>query len=230
MARPTIDGEIRNERGKNDARRVRMGGRVPGSLYGPGGDAVALSLDPRQLIAALHEHGHNTIFDLNLKGGAISPAMMVEAQIEPVKGKLLHVDLKRIAMDRKLRVAVPVIVTGEAKGVKTQGGLMEVVLREVHIECLPSDIPDEITVDASNLALNEAIRLGDVQTILGDKVTLVGDAHAVVAHVVSPKAEEVAPVAAAEAGAEPEVIKKGKGEEGAEAAEPAKAEKGEKKK
>ncbi len=241
MERPIIEGEIRSERGKNAARRVRASGKVPGVLYGAGGETMALTLDPRQLLAMLHSQaGHNTIFDLRLKNGDSSPAMIVESQVEPVKSRLLHVDLKRIAMDRKLRVSVPVIITGEAKGVKTQGGLMEVVLREVEVECLPADIPDHITVAADDLALNDAVRLSDLQQGLGDKVVLVGDAHAVICHVVTPKAEEVAPAAevAAEAPTEPEVIKKGKaaeeGEEGAEATgkseKPEKGEKGEKKK
>ena len=230
MERPTIDGEVRNERGKNAARRVRAAGRVPGVLYGAGGETLALSLDPRQLIAALHTHGHNTIFDLRLKNGDFSPAMMVESQFEPVKGKLLHVDLKRIAMDRRLRVSVPVTITGDAKGVKTQGGLMEVILREVEVECLPSEIPDQITVAVDNLELNQAVRISDLQNIIGEQAQLVGDAHAVVCHVVTPKAEVVpAAEVAAEAPAEPEVIKKGKTtEEGAEAAEA--GEKAEKKK
>ncbi|MBI2815337.1 MAG: 50S ribosomal protein L25 [Acidobacteria bacterium] len=221
MERPTIDGEIRNERGKNAARRARAAGRVPGVLYGAGGGTLALSLDPRQLIAALRTHGHNTIFDLRLKDGDSSPAMMVESQFEPVKGKLLHVDLKRIAMDRRLRVSVPVIVAGDAKGVKTQGGLMEVVLREVELECLPSDIPDQITVAVDDLELNQAVRISDLQNIIGEKAQLVGDPQAVVCHVVTPKAEIAAATEiVAEAPVEPEVIKKGKGaEEGAEAAE-----------
>jgi large subunit ribosomal protein L25 len=230
MERPAIEGEVRNERGKNAARRVRASGRVPGVLYGAGGETVAVALDPKQLTAALHTHGHNTIFDLQLSGGATSPAMMVEAQFEPVKGKLLHVDLKRIAMDRKLRVSVPVNITGDAKGVKTQGGLLEVVLHEVDLECLPADIPDQIAVAVDDLELNQAVRISDVQAMLGEKVHLLGDAHAVICHVVTPKAEVVpAAEAVAEAPAEPEVIKKGKAaEEGAEAAEGEKTEKAEK--
>jgi large subunit ribosomal protein L25 len=164
-----------------------------------------------------------------MKDGAASPAMLVETQFDPVKGTLLHVDLMRIAMDRKLKVSVPVHVTGEAKGVKTQGGILEVVAREVEIECLPADIPDQITVSVENLMLNEAIRISDLQQGLGEKVQLTGDPHSVIVHVVTLKAEEVAPVAA-EAGAtpaEPEVIKKGKATEEGEGAEP---EKGEKKK
>jgi large subunit ribosomal protein L25 len=184
----------------------------------------------------LHSHsGHNTIFELTLKNGDSWPAMVVEEQYEPVKGMLLHLDMKRIALDRKLRVAVPIVTTGEAKGVKTQGGILEVVTRQVEIECLPSDIPDRITVAVDELMIGDPIRLGDLQKNLGEKVTLVGDAQAVICHVVAPMAEEVAPApgAGAEAAAEPEVIKKGKAvEEGAEgaaeAAKPEKAEKSEK--
>jgi large subunit ribosomal protein L25 len=244
MERPKIEAEIRSDRGKNAARRVRMAGHVPGVLYGAGAESLALTLEPRQILAALHSHtGHNTIFELSMKNGDSCPAMVVEEQYEPVKGKLLHLDLKRIALDRKLRVSVPIVTTGEAKGVKIQGGILEVVTRLVEIECLPSEIPDHIAVAVDELMIGEPIRLGDLQKGLGEKVSLVGDAHAVICHVVAPAAEEVAPVVgvAAEAGAEPEVIKKGKageeGEEGAAEAEkaeksekPEKSEKGEKKK
>ncbi len=232
MARPNIEADVRTEKGKNAARRARMGGKVPAVLYGAGGETVALSLDPRPLLAGLHsQSGHNTIFDLKLKGGESSPAMVVEEQYDPVKGRLLHVDLKRIAMDKRLKVAIPIITTGEAKGVKQQSGILEVVMREVDVECLPGDIPEHITVAVDDLSLNQAIRVADLQKGLGEKVRLVGDANAVIVHVVSPKEEVVAtPEAAAAAPAEPEVIKKGKtAEEGEEKAEPEKAEKAEKK-
>src|SRR5579885_1932449 len=129
MARPNIEADVRTEKGKNAARRARMGGKVPAVLYGAGGETVALSLDPRPLLAGLHsQSGHNTIFDLKLKGGEASPAMVVEGQYDPGKGRLLHVDLKRIAMDKRLKVAIPIITTGEAKGVKQQSGILEVVM------------------------------------------------------------------------------------------------------
>ena len=237
MERLTLEGEIRIERGKNAAHRVRRAGRIPGVLYGAGIETQALTLDPRALMAALHSHtGQNTIFDLRLKNGDSSSAMIVETQFEPVRGHLLHVDLKRIALDRKLKVSVPIATTGEAKGVKIEGGILEVVLRQVEVECLPVDIPDHITVPVDELGLGQAIRVADLQMGLGEKVQLLGDPTAVICHVVAPKAEEVAPVAevAAEGAAEPEVIKKGKavaeGEEGAEPEKPEKAEKGEKKK
>jgi len=228
MGRPNIEAEIRTERGKNAARRARQTGRVPGVLYGARGETLSLLLDPGPLMAALHSQtGRNTIFDLRLKGGETSPAMVVETQFEPVKGKLLHLDLKRIAMDQKLKVAVPIVTTGEAKGVKTQGGILEVVLRSVEVECLPTDIPDHITVAVDELMIGDAVRLSDLQKGLGEKALLLGDPTAVICHVVAPKEEEVKPAeeVAAEAPAEPELIKKGKAAEGEE--EPA-AEAGEK--
>jgi large subunit ribosomal protein L25 len=200
-------------------------------------------VNPGQLIAALHSQaGRNTIFDLRLRSGETSPAMVVETQFEPVRGQLLHLDLKRIAMDRKLKVSVPIITSGEAKGVKTQGGILEVVLRSVEVECLPTDIPDNITVAVDELMIGDAVRAADLQKGLGEKAVLVEDPNAVICHVVQPKMEEeVKPAAeaAAEGPAEPELIKKGKAaeegeEEQAEAAEksekPEKREKREKEK
>jgi len=231
MARPSIEAEVRNERGKNAARRARAKGRVPAVLYGAGADTLVLALDPRPLLMALHSAtGHNTIFDLRLGSGDATPAMVVEEQYEPIKGKLLHVDLKRIAMDKKLRVSIPIVTQGESKGVKQQGGILEVVLRSVEGECLPNDIPDHITVAVDELGLNDAIRLADLQKGLGDKVLLMGDPTAVICHVVTPKEEVVAaPEVVATAPTEPEVIKKGKATEEGEGAEPEKGEKAEKK-
>lgn len=226
MARLSIQAELRSERGKNAARRVRVTKQIPGILYGAGADAVAVKLDPKQIFAVLRSHsGHNTILDVQLKGGETSAAMIVDTQFEPIKSTILHVDLKRIAMDQKLRVSVPVHTTGEPKGVKQQGGIFEVVLREVEIECLPADIPDEITISAAELALGESLRIADLQAVLGATVQLVGDPHAVVCHVVTPRAEALPTAEAAEATAEPEVIKKGKAEEGEAAAEGDKAKK-----
>src|SRR5690349_8111212 len=147
-----LEAQPRAAGNKNQARRVRRGGQVPGVLYGAGKDAVPVSVDPRQVQRILHsESGHNTIFDLALKEGEQTKAMIVDWQYEPVKGKLLHVDLKRIAMDRKLRVKVPIVMRGEAAGVKQQGGILEQVLREVEVECLPADIPSHIDADVSEL-------------------------------------------------------------------------------
>src|SRR6266446_6637821 len=224
---------------KNVARRVRMGGNIPGVLYGAGKQSLPVTLDPRQVTRILHSAtGHNTIFDLAVEGGESTKAMIVDWQYEPIKSHLLHIDLKRIAMDQKLTVSVPIVLKGEAAGVKQQGGILEQILREV--ECLPGDIPSAIEADVSELVFGKVLRVSDL-THDDKKIHLITDANQPVAHITTVK-EEVAPAAdavaadAAAAPAEPEVIKKGKqeveGEEGAEAApeKPEKAEKKEKEK
>jgi large subunit ribosomal protein L25 len=229
----TLEAEPRSSGNKNEARRVRRGGKIPAVVYGAGKNATPVSVDPRQVARILHSAtGHNTIFDLALDGDR-TKAMIVDWQYEPIKGSLLHIDLKRIAMDQKLRVMVPIVLKGEAEGVKQQGGILEQMLREVEIECLPQDIPSEITADVTGLVFGKVLRVEDLPHV--GTLKFITDANQPVAHVISVK-EEVAPTpeAAAEAAAptEPEVIKKGKQEEeGAEeagAAEP-KAEKKEKK-
>ncbi len=231
-----LEAQPRTAGNKNDARRVRRGGKVPAVLYGAGREALSLALDPRQVTRILHsETGHNTIFDLALNGGERTKAMIVDWQYEPIKGALLHIDLKRIAMDQKLKVNVPIVLRGEAAGVKQQGGILEQILREVEVECLPSDIPSFIEADVTELVFGKVLRVSDLPH--GEKLKFLSDANQTVAHITTVK-EEVAPtpeVAAAEAAAapaEPEVIKKGKQEtaeeQGAEAA-PEKPEKPEKK-
>jgi large subunit ribosomal protein L25 len=233
-AENTVTAQARKAGGKNDARRVRTTGMVPAAVYGAGKDPVAVSVDPKSVAKILRsESGHNTIFDLSLDGGA-EKVMIVDWQYEPIKGKLLHVDLKRIAMDKVLRVSVPVMLKGTPEGVKTEGGILEQLIREVEIECLPADIPAAITADVSNLKFGENVRVSDL--VHGDKLKFLTPADQMVAHITHVKEEVVATpdAVAAEVGAtpaEPEVIKKGKGEtEGAEGAEAAKPEKGEKKK
>jgi large subunit ribosomal protein L25 len=230
-----LEAQARAAGNKNEARRVRRGGKIPAVVYGAGKDAAPVSVDPRQVLRILNsETGHNTIFDLSLDGGDRSKAMIVDWQYEPIKGKLLHIDLKRIAMDQKLKVMVPIETKGEPAGVKQQGGLLEQMLREVEVECLPADIPSFIEVDVSELVFGKVLRVSDLPHT--DKIRFITDANQPVAHITTVK-EEAAPTpeaAAAEAAAvpaEPEVIKKGKQEteeEGAEAA-PEKPEKGEKK-
>jgi large subunit ribosomal protein L25 len=229
-----LDAQPRSAGNKNEARRVRKGGKIPAVVYGAGKDAVPVSVDPRQVSRILHStSGHNTIFDLAVDGER-SKAMIVDWQYEPIKGALLHIDLKRIAMDQKLTVMVPIVLKGEAVGVKQQGGILEQVLREVEIECLPSDIPSQIEADVSELVFGKVLRVSELPH--GEKLRFLTDPNQPVAHVTSVK-EEVAPTAevvaaeSAAAPAEPEVIKKGKqetDEEGAEAA-PEKAEKKDKK-
>jgi len=222
-----------SSRGKNEARRLRAGGRIPGVVYGAKKQTIAVTLDPKQISRILQsETGHNTIFELAVDGEK-SRVMIVDWQHDPMHGKLLHIDLKRIAMDEKIRVSVPIHLTGEAEGVKTQGGILDQVLREVEIECLPGDIPSHIDADISHLVFGTVLRVSDLQH--GGKIKFITDEGQTVAHITSVK-EEVAPTpeaaaeAAAAAPAEPEVIKKGKqeveGEEGAE--EPKEGKKAEK--
>jgi len=225
-----LEAQPREAGSKGHARRVRRGGKVPGVVYGAGKDAQSVSLDPRQISRILHSStGYNTIFDLTFEGGERTKAMIVDSQYEPIKGSLLHVDLKRIAMDKKLQVGVPIILKGEAIGVKTEGGVLEQNLRELEVECLPADIPSSIEVDISHLTFGIVLRVSDLPPTAN--VKYLTDANQPVAHVVSIKEEVVAaPEAVADAAAtpaEPEVIKKGKQEteEGAEAEKPGKKEK-----
>jgi large subunit ribosomal protein L25 len=196
---------------KNAARRVRVAGKVPGVVYGAKEPAVAVELDPKQITRILHsDSGHNTIFDLEI-GSAKSKAMIVDWQYEPIKGMLMHIDLKRIAMDKAMRVKVPVLLEGAPVGVKTQGGILDQVLREVEIECLPADIPSHIDVNVSNLGLGASIRVADLPH--ESKLKILTDENATVAHVVAIKEEAAAtPDATAAAPTEPEVAKKGKTE------------------
>jgi large subunit ribosomal protein L25 len=224
----------REGRGKNEARRLRKGGSVPAIVYGAGMAPVAVAVDPKQVLRILKsDSGHNTIFDLELDGER-AKAMIVDWQTEPIKGALLHLDLKRIAMDKKLVVTVPIVLKGEAYGVKTEGGILEQVLREVEIECLPTDIPPHIDVDISHLKFGEVLRVKDLPHGEG-KLDLLTAEDQTVAHVVAVKeiveAAPVEGVEAAAAPAEPEVIKKGKQEteEGAAPAAGGKEEKAEKK-
>lgn len=200
---------------KNAARRVRVAGLIPAVIYGAGQDSVAVTVDPKIVTAILHsDAGHNSIFDLSVEGAPASKGMIVDWQYEPIKGKLLHVDVKRIAMDKTMRVSVPVMLIGTATGVKNQGGILDQVLREVHIECLPGDIPSHIDVDVSDLALHGVVRVADLPH--GGKIKFLDEEDATVAHVTIIKEEAAAE--AAPAAAEPEVTK-GKGKEAAPAAE-----------
>jgi large subunit ribosomal protein L25 len=233
MANIIVEGAPRATRGKNEARRLRVAGRVPATLYGGKGEVLALAVNTKQVTAILRsESGHNTLFQVDL-GGKQEPAIVKDWQVDPVTGNLLHVDLLRIAMDVRMKVKVPVHTFGEPSGVKVQGGVYEVVTREVEVECLPADIPTEFKVDVSGLALNQSLRAGELP-LDKSKIKLVTDPQTVLSHVVTLRAEEEKPVEAAVATtpAEPEVIKKGKkeveGEEGEEGAKP--AEKPEKKK
>jgi large subunit ribosomal protein L25 len=224
-----VEAAPRESRGKNEARRQRATGNIPAVLYGAKGESVSLTVNAKQVGQILRSAtGHNTLFQVALAGKE-QPAIVKDWQVDPVTGNLLHVDLLRVAMDVRMRVKVPVHTFGEPSGVKVEGGVFEVVTREVEIECLPAEIPSEFKLDVSNLAMNQALRAGDIP-IDTAKMKLVTEPERVLAHVVALKVEEEKPadavVAEVVAPAEPEVIKKGKkeveGEEGAEGEKPEK--------
>jgi large subunit ribosomal protein L25 len=223
----TVAAEQRESRGKNEARRLRVKGLAPAVLYGADRPAVPVAVNPKEVTRILHSNtGHNTIFNLAVQGLEDTPAMIVDWQSDPVRETLLHVDLKRIDLTKRIAVKVRVQTLGEPKGVKLQGGLLEVITREIEIECLPDDIPESYTMDVTELMIGQNLRASDIS--LGGSVRLVSASDQVVAHVVALKAEVVETPAAegvvAAAPAEPEIIKKGKKEE-----EEAEAEKGKKK-
>ena len=202
---------------KNAARRVRVAGKIPAVIYGPGHEPVAVEVDPKQISRILYsESGHNTIFDVDVTGQPIAKAMIVDWQREPINDKLIHIDLKRIALDKLLQVSVRVKLLGTPVGVKTQGGILDQVLREVQIECLPTDIPSHIDVDVSKLELHGVLRVSDLPH--SDKIKYLSHDDATVAHVITireeaaPAAAEGAAAAGAATPAEPEVAKKGKTE------------------
>jgi large subunit ribosomal protein L25 len=211
----TLQAEKREGRGKNEARRLRASGRIPAVVYGAEkGKAVEIAVDPKTLLRILHsESGVNTLIGLQLAGGD-TRVLVKEYQLDPIDHKLLHVDFYQVAMDKTLTVTVPIVLKGEARGVKQQGGIVDFVNREIEIEVLPGDIPENITVDVSELMLHEGVRVRDLK-VEGARWTAVSEPDMMLVHVVALKVEEE-PVAADAAAAvpvapaEPEVIKKGK--------------------
>lgn len=206
----------REGRGKNSARRTRAAGRVPGVLYGLEKDPVAISLDTKTITKLLASpSGHNQVLSLKVEGGETAAAMAADWQVEPVRGKLLHVDMKRVDLTQTVTVNVRVVTVGVSTGVKDHGGREEMVAREVEVECLPYDVPEKIEIDISPLMIGQAVHVADLP--VNEKYRILTDARQVLVHIVSPKAEvEAAPVeevAVAAEGAAP-------------AGEPAKAEKG----
>ena len=221
----TVTAEVRASRGKNEARRTRRDGSIPAIVYGAYQDAISIAVNPKEINRIVHSStGLNTIFNLAIAGGETTPAMVVDQQLDPIKGTLLHADLKRIDLTKRIRVTVPVHTTGEPQGVKVQGGLLEIVTRSIEIECLPDEIPEDFKISVADLMIGQGRRSGDVA--LAGSMKLVSSAETVIAHVVALRAEEVAAPAAEAAApaagataAEPEVIKKGKKEEEAPAEE-----------
>ncbi|HET7617834.1 MAG TPA: 50S ribosomal protein L25 [Vicinamibacterales bacterium] len=210
----TLQAETRAGRGKNEARRLRASGRVPAVVYGAEKNtAREIAVDPKALLRILHsESGVNTLIGLQLDG-ADTRVLVKEYQIDPIDHRLLHVDFYQVAMDKAITVTVPIVLKGEARGVKQQGGIVDFVSREIEIECLPGDIPEHIVVDVSELMLHQGVRVRDLAT--DGKWTPVSEGDMMIVHVVTLKAEEpaaadAAAAAAPAAPAEPEVIKKGK--------------------
>ena len=217
----TLQAEKRTGRGKNEARRLRANGRIPAVVYGTEKNkATEISVDPKVLSRILHsESGVNTLIGLEGAGLAAGGRVLVkEYQLDPIDHRLLHADFYAVAMDKKLTLTVPVVLKGEPKGVKQQGGIVDFVNREIEVEVLPADIPEHIDIDISELMLHQGIRVRDLPQ--DAKWKAISDAEMMIVHVVTVKAE-AEPVAAEGAvaaatpatPAEPEVIKKGKKEE-----------------
>src|SRR5262249_48651862 len=210
-----LEATARDTSGKNEARRTRRAGRVPAVLYGgDGSEATPIAVEPKALLRILHsESGANTLISLKLPGGGDTRVLVKEYQLDPVTHQVLHADFYRFAMDRAIQVTIPVVVKGEPKGVKQQGGVLEFIRREIEIECLPGDIPEHVEIDVSELMLHQGIRVRDLS--VDPKWKPISDPELMLLHVIMPKAEEAPAPAEAVAAtpgapAEPEVIKKGK--------------------
>jgi large subunit ribosomal protein L25 len=223
----TVRATTREGRGKNDARRARVAGMVPVTVYGGEGGTVAALAPLRDLAAILRsESGRNTIFTLDIEGVGASEVMFNERQIDPVRGRLIHADFTRLVKGQKIEVTVPLHLTGEPFGVREEQGVLEQIIRELEIRCEPREIPDVINVDVSNLGVHDVLHISDIQ--VDERIEILNPADTVIATVGIVKEEPVAaPVVEVEGPAEPEVIGKGKKEE-EEGAEPEKSEKGKK--
>ena len=215
-----VQAKARSDFGSGASKRIRRSGMVPAIVYGGSADSVSVTLDPKEIFKLLRSQaGRNTILSLAIEGGRPDNVILKDLQVDPVKENILHADFQRIAMDQTLKVTVPIAIRGDAKGVKTEGGLLDVVMREIEVECLPADIPERIECDVSELEMHESLRIRDLPTL--KNVEVLEDADRVIVHVVTVREEEEeAPVEGEEAevvaeGAEgePEVIAKGKKEE-----------------
>jgi large subunit ribosomal protein L25 len=218
----TLEAVKREGRGKNEANRLRASGRIPGVVYGTRKDgtdagATAVAVDPKAVLRILHsESGANTLINLRVDGSE-ARVMVKEYQLDPVTHQLLHADFYQLAMDKAITVTVPIVLKGEPRGVKLQGGLLDFVTRDIEVECLPTDIPEHIDIDVSELMLHQSIRVRELAQ--DPKWKAITEGETMLVHVVMPKAEESAAAAtteaeaAAPATAEPEVIKKGKTDE-----------------
>jgi large subunit ribosomal protein L25 len=224
MAEIVVSAKTRTDRGKNASKRLRREGFIPGVVYGGKGENVAVAVDPKALQKVLRsEAGRNSILRLDIADQGATNAILKSWQVDPIREHFLHADFYRIAMDVAIRVTVPIHVVGEARGVKVDAGILELIMREIEVECLPGDIPERIDVDVTDLGINGALRISDVAAPA--KVKILEEADQVVVHVISVKEEVAAAPGAAVAAegeaaaatAEPEVMKKGKKEEEAPA-------------
>jgi len=204
----TLDAKTRQETGKNVARRLRAAGEVPVTVYGGGQEPATSTVAKRELAALIRRHGRSKIINLNLDGKAV-PVKIASLQLDPVRDTVIHADFMRILMTEKNNFTVPLRIKGEPKGVKLDGGILDVVLHSLDIRCLPGDLPEAIEVDVTGLGLGAHLSVGDLN--LGDKIEATADAEAIVATVISPSGDESS--SSSEGPAEPEVIKKGKSEE-----------------
>ena len=211
----TLQAVKRGDKGKNEARRHRAAGRLPAIVYGTGSQSISVTVEPKALSRILHsDSGANTLITLRVEGESDARVLVKEYQLDPITHDLLHADFYRVAMDKVIQVTVPITLKGDAKGVKLQGGIVDFVTRQIELECLPGDIPDQIDVDITELMMNDGVRVRDLAT--GGKWTSLTEPETLIVHLVAPRAEEApAADAAAEAAApgtpaEPEVIKKGK--------------------
>jgi large subunit ribosomal protein L25 len=215
----TLEAVKREGRGKNEANRLRASGQIPAVVYGSrtegkAPEGVPVSVDPKQVLRILHsESGANTLITLKVDGGSAARVMVKEYQLDPITHQLLHADFYQLALDKAITVTVPITLKGEPRGVKLQGGLLDFVTRDIQVLSLPTEIPEHIDIDVTELMLNQSIRVRDLPA--DSKWKSVTPPETMIVHVVMPKAEESAAAAteaAAPGGAEPEVIKKGKDE------------------
>lgn len=212
-----IDAQIREERGKNENRRLRSKGMIPAILYGVTNENISLSVKPLDVVQVLRsKKGANTLFHINMIGERTtrSAVLIKDYQLDPVKDVLIHCDFVRVKMDEKLETNIPIHTTGKAKGIE-MGGMLEMVMREIPIECLPADIPEDIIIDVTAMNIGDAVRVRDIS--LGDKIKVLAEEDLLVLHVVPPK-KIAEPVAA-------EALEEGAGEEGAAAGEGEESEK-----
>jgi len=215
MADLVVESEKRTEFGKNVNRRLRATGRIPGVFYGNKIETAHISIDPTDVVQILQsESGYNTIFKLKVDG-QLADVLIRDLQLDPIKGTLIHADFQTVALDEVREFQVPVDIQGTAVGVKNEGGILDVVMREIDVECLPREVPDSIPIDVAELEIGDAVRVS--QLVVDEKVKILSDSELVVVHVVPPRVEEVEEEEELEEeleeGAEPEVIKKGKADE-----------------